>query len=117
MVEDDEALLNVLSRALAAGGHDVIWARNGADALKLLTREEEPIAAIVVDVVLPGMSGPELVEQVARKYPGARAVYVSAYDVETVRSHGVDPDTMPFLPKPCEPADLVRLVSEVLDER
>ncbi|MEX2374556.1 MAG: response regulator, partial [Dehalococcoidia bacterium] len=114
VVEDDEETLNVLSRTLASGGLDVIWARDGADTLKLLTRHDGPISLMVVDVVLPGMAAPELVEEVRRVHPKAGAIYVSAYDVATVRSHGVDPDTMPFLPKPCEPRDLLRIVQEAL---
>lgn len=117
VVEDDEETLNVLSRTLAAGGYDVIWARNGADTLKLLTRHNGPIALIIVDVVLPGMSGPELVEKVGRRYPNAGAIYVSAYDSETVKSHGVDPDTTAFLAKPYEPGELLRVVEQVLDDR
>lgn len=113
-VEDNEELLNILARSLAAGGYDVLWARNGADALTLLTRDDYPIALVIVDVVLPGMSGPELVEKVLVTHPGASAIYVSAYDDDTVRSHGVDPTTMPFLSKPYEPEALLRKVEEVL---
>jgi two-component system cell cycle sensor histidine kinase/response regulator CckA len=116
VVEDDEETLNVLSRTLAAGGYDVIWARNGADTLKVLTRHEGPIALMILDVVLPGMSAPEVVEKVRKKHPEAGAIYVSAYDDETVRSHGVDPDTMPFLPKPYEAEDLLDVVREELPE-
>jgi two-component system, cell cycle sensor histidine kinase and response regulator CckA len=117
VVEDDEETLNVISRTLAAGGYDVVWARNGDDALKVLGRLDQAVALILTDVVLPGMSGPELVEEVTRSLAPAKAIYISAYDKDTVRSHGVDPDTMPFLPKPYEPSELVRMVSEVLGTR
>jgi DNA-binding response OmpR family regulator len=114
VVEDDEETLNLVSRTLAAAGHDVIWARNGADALKLLTRFDRPVGLILTDVVLPGMSVHELVEKVSEKQRDLRVIYVSAYDAETVRSHGVDPETMAFLPKPYEPDDLVRVVEREL---
>jgi len=114
VVEDDEETLNVLSRTLAAGGYDVIWARNAEDTLKLLTRHDGPIGLIMVDVVLPGLSGPELVERVREPYPQAAAIFLSAFDAETVRSHGVDPNTMPFLPKPWDGEELLSLVTEVL---
>jgi two-component system, cell cycle sensor histidine kinase and response regulator CckA len=115
-VEDDQEVLNVLSRTLAAGGYDVIWARNAADTLKLLTRHDRPVVLGIVDVVLPGMSGPELVERLRREHPDLKAIYVSAYDKETVRSRGVDPDQRTFLPKPYDPKGLLDLVNEVLGE-
>ncbi|MBW3628796.1 MAG: response regulator [Gemmatimonadetes bacterium] len=116
VVEDDEETLNILSRTLAAGGHDVFWARNAPDALKLLARRDPPIALIITDVVLPGTSGPELVEQIREFHPDVAAIYVSAYDTDTVRSHGVDPNTMAFLPKPTEPRDLLRFVEAALGQ-
>lgn len=116
VVEDDEETLNVISRTLAAGGHDVIWARNGPDAIKLLTKQDRPIALVITDVVLPGMPAPELVEKVGRRHPDAAVLYLSAYDDQAVRSHGVDPDTMAFLPKPYSPDELLRRVAEALGE-
>lgn len=112
VVEDDEELLNIVARTLASGGYDVIWARNGVDALKLLEEQDQQIALVITDVVLPGMSGPELVEKVSERHSMATAIYVSAYDEDEVRSHGVDLDTMAFLPKPYKPDDLLRMVSE-----
>ncbi len=114
VVEDDEETLNIVARTLAAADYDVLWARNGDDTLTVLDRHDSPIALMIVDVFLPGMTGPELVEVVTRKYPGAGAIYVSAFDLEAVRTHGVDPDTMPFLAKPYEPDDLLSVVENVL---
>lgn len=114
VVEDDAETLNVLSRTLAAGGYDVFWARDASEALRLLTRPDNAIALVITDVILPGTSGPELVDQLRALHNPVDAVYVSAYDIHTVRSHGVDPDTMRFLPKPIEPADLLRVVREAL---
>jgi two-component system, cell cycle sensor histidine kinase and response regulator CckA len=116
VVEDDEETLNLYSRALAGGGYEVVWARSGADTLKLLTRSDAPIALMIVDVVLPGMSGPALVDEVRKIQPDVGAVYVSAYDIVEVKSHGVDPENVPFLPKPFDTDDLLRVVGEALGE-
>ncbi|CAN5796213.1 N/A [soil metagenome] len=114
VVEDDEETLNIVARTLAASGYDVLWARNGDDTLTVLDRHASPIALMIVDVVLPGMTGPEVVETVKRKNPETGAIYVSAFDRQAVRSHGVDPDTMPFLAKPYEPDELLKAVERLL---
>jgi two-component system, cell cycle sensor histidine kinase and response regulator CckA len=114
VVDDHQETLYMLSRALAVGGFTVLWARDGADALMMLERHQGDVDMMLVDVVLPGMSGPELVEQATRLQPGIRAIYVSAFDEATVREHGVDPGVVPFLAKPYEPEDLVDRVNEVL---
>jgi len=116
VVEDDEETLNLYSRALAGGGYEVVWARSGADTLKLLTRGDTQIALMIVDVVLPGMSGPALVDEVRKIQPDVGAVYVSAYDIVEVKAHGVDPEEVPFLPKPFDTVDLLRAVGEALGE-
>jgi DNA-binding response OmpR family regulator len=116
VVEDSEELLSILSRSLAASGYEVIWARNGPDALKALMRDDRPIALMIVDVVLPGMSGRELVDRVVKDHPEADVIYISAFDEETARSHGVDPETERFLAKPYEPEELLREVREALGE-
>lgn len=115
VVEDDQETLNVISRTLAAGGFDVIWARNSEHALRLLSRHHRKIELLLTDVVLPDLSGPALVAQATEVYPELRVVYVSAYDLETIRAHGVEPERVPFLPKPYEPAELVRIVTGALE--
>jgi DNA-binding response OmpR family regulator len=115
VIEDDQETLNVLARSLASGGYEVLWARNGADTLRLLTKQESPIALMIVDVILPDVSARELAEEVGRKHPRADVLYISAYDHETVKSHGVNPETMSFLAKPFDPSDLLRAVDQALD--
>jgi two-component system, cell cycle sensor histidine kinase and response regulator CckA len=115
VVEDDQETLHMLSRSLAVGGFNVLWARDASDALQLLDRYWKPIDLMLADVVLPGLSGPELTQRARERHPELLVVYVSAYDMETVRSHGVDPTQVPFLPKPYDPIHLIRFVREILD--
>jgi DNA-binding response OmpR family regulator len=116
VVEDDEETLNVLSRALAAGGYEVVWARNGEDTLKLLMKIDSPVALMIVDVMLPGMPATELVAEVGREHPDAGVIYISAYDLDTVKSQGVDPHRMAFLPKPFDTRELLDAVEKQLEE-
>ena len=114
VVEDDDETLNVLSRTLTAAGYDVVWARNGPQTLNLLTWHEDPISLMILDVVLPDTTGPELARKINREHPEARVIYVSAHDAETVRSYGVDPRIVPFLSKIDVADHLLRKVKELL---
>lgn len=117
VIDDDEETLNVLARTLASGGFDVLWARNGVDALDLLARNGRSVDLILTDVVLPWVSGPDFVDHLTARHANIRVVYISAYDTDTVRDHGIDPDHVAFLPKPYEPAELLRLIEETLVDR
>jgi DNA-binding NtrC family response regulator len=92
----------------------VLEAADAAEALELAGRVGPSIAAIVSDVMMPGMSGPELLERFAVVAPGVRAVLMSGHAESTVLS----PETaarFAFLPKPFTPERLARKVREVLD--
>src|SRR5690606_5779687 len=65
VVEDDDETLSVLSRTLAAGGFEVLWARDRSDVRKLLDRRGRTIQLVVCDVVLPGSTAVEVVNDVA----------------------------------------------------
>lgn len=92
----------------------MLWARNSGDALKLVRKLDRRIDVIVADVVLPDTAAVHLVKKIEDRYPALRCIYVSAYDEETVRAHGVDPDRVPFLSKPFEPSDLVNVIHQAL---
>jgi len=71
----------------------------------------------VVDVVMPGMSGPEVIRQVAPLRPKMRVLYVSGYTDEAIVHHNIDESGIDFLQKPFMPDDLASKVRKVLDSR
>ncbi|KKP89967.1 MAG: hypothetical protein US57_C0018G0010 [Candidatus Moranbacteria bacterium GW2011_GWC2_37_73] len=66
IVEDEEDLREIYSRALMAGGYEVLQATNGIEALEWLERKSEKIDLILLDIVMPGMDGFEALEKIKK---------------------------------------------------
>ena len=116
VVEDEAALRKVTARALEAKGFRVLVAASGAEAMPLVERHEGEIDLLLTDVIMPGMSGPAVAEQVRLVRPAIRVLYMSGYTDDAVAGHGVLRADIRLLRKPFAHTDLVRTVREVLDE-
>ncbi len=115
LVEDDEDVGIVLRRILTRLGYHVITARDGQEAIDLLTKHDRPIHLLLTDIVMPKMSGGELLRELARTRPNVKVLYVSGHTQEySVRELDIDPEAA-FLQKPFSPDLLARRVREVLD--
>jgi PAS domain S-box-containing protein len=114
LVEDEPAVQLLERRVLEMGRYEVLVASNGAEALAILDRHVGPIDLLVTDVVMPGMTGRELAEAVARRRPGLRALFLSGYTPDEVLRQGVRAEEAHFLQKPFTPSSLLGKVREVL---
>jgi len=115
VVEDDPAVLSLSSRALEAEGYTILCASDGADALRIVERYGGEIHLLLTDVVMPGMSGRELAEQMAARRAGIRILYMSGYPGDAAVHQGTLVRGSAFLQKPFSPDSLARKVRETLD--
>ncbi|MEI6226433.1 MAG: ATP-binding protein, partial [Deltaproteobacteria bacterium] len=115
VVEDDPRVRGITVRALKENGYQVITAGSGEEALALVRGREGRIDLVVTDVVMPGMSGREVVDALRRNLPGLRALFVSGYTQDAIAQRGVLDSGVEFLQKPFTPATLAVRVREVLD--
>jgi signal transduction histidine kinase/ActR/RegA family two-component response regulator len=79
LVEDQEEVRELTSDFLTSAGYRVITARDGDEALEIAQRLRQKIHLLLTDVVMPKMSGPELVKQIKRLLPDLKVVYMSGY--------------------------------------
>ncbi len=115
VAEDQEEVRTLIRKILEARGYRVLAAANGAAALETAALHPGPIHLLVSDVVMPGMSGPEVSLFLTSTRRTIRTLYVSGYTDESIVHHGVLADGVAFLQKPFSADGLARKVREVLD--
>ncbi len=115
VVEDEEMVRRMAGRALKDAGYRVLEAASARQALDLLADTNELCRLVVVDVVMPGMSGRELAAKIEELRPGVPSLFISGYtDSDILRRGLLEPDAA-FLPKPFTAEALVRAVQARLD--
>jgi CheY-like chemotaxis protein len=110
MVDDEELLLTMAETILGAYGYRVVTANNGRQALESL-ETMAPIDLVITDMVMPHMSGRELVERIRQTAPRTRILCTSGY----VRPAGAR-EELGFLQKPFSCQELLRKVKQMLTE-
>ena len=116
LVADDAPDVLFLARdILQARGYTVLTASDGDEALRLAEGHPGPIHALLADVVMPGLNGPELAERLRRTRSETKAVFMSGYTTEVMDQYGILHSGAPFIGKPFTPDLMVRKVREALD--
>jgi len=114
VVEDDVMVRDLLEKILTRAGFHVLLAANGEEALSAAFAHDGQIALVIADIVMPRMSGRELVERLRIIRPEARALYISGYSPAVIARHGLADSRVPLLEKPFTPETVVRTVRQVL---
>ncbi len=109
MVDDEDLLLTMGQTILSAYGYRVLTANSGQKALDVLAKGEPAVDLIITDLVMPAMSGRELVERIHQASPGARIICMSGY----VWPSGQENDSA-YLQKPFTSQELLLKVKQVL---
>jgi signal transduction histidine kinase/ActR/RegA family two-component response regulator len=112
--EDDEQLRTVTRHILERAGYRVIMAGSGEEALRCAAQYQGPIDLLLTDVVMPRMSGPELVRACAETRPSLRALCMSGYTGEALSSQRALPQGLELLEKPLTAERLLSKIRELL---
>ena len=115
VVEDNDNLREVICKTLGKQGYVVLEAANGKDALQIFDNRTWPIDLLLVDVVLPQMSGAEVVKRLQEFDPNLKVLYMSGYTNNAIVHHGVLDTDVAFLQKPFKGTALLLKIRDVLD--
>ncbi len=115
LVEDESAVRHPAFEYLKQCGYSVIEAKDGLHAIDVAHKHTGAVDLLVTDVVMPGMSGGQLAELLAEKYPNMKVLFVSGYSEQVVLRHRIASLHSNFLQKPFTLKSLAAKVREVLD--
>ena len=115
LVEDEPAVREMTQVALQRHGYTVLPAASGAEAIRIAKANQGVIDVVLTDVVMPGMSGPQLVEQLRADHPNLAALFMSGYTSDAVLRHGIETGEADFLQKPFSTSVLAAKLRRVLD--
>ncbi len=116
LVEDEDAVRNLIRRVLELHGYKVLTAANAEAALEVSRLHGGPLHLLLTDVVMPGLSGPRLAERLLMERPAVRIILMSGYAATTLEQKILLDPASSFLQKPFTSELLMRRVREVLDQ-
>ena len=113
VVDDSKDIRDLFHRALQRQGYKVLLATDGESALQVFQQHRGVIQLVVIDVVMPGMSGLKLAEKLLTLRPDIKVLFVSAFVQETTLRGKLRAEDR-FLAKPIAPELLITKVQEML---
>ena len=116
LVENAESLRTLAKEFLKSSGYAVLDAENGKEALRIASAFAGTIHLLLTDVIMPGMGGKQLAEQLTSLRPAARVLFMSGYSNDGIVQSGILTSEAPLLEKPFTREILLRRVRQVLDE-
>jgi PAS domain S-box-containing protein len=110
LVEDDEIMLSLTGQLLLENGYSVLEAKDGNTALEIVRSHPDPIHLLLTDVVMRGMSGPELVSEIRSSHPEVKPIFMSGYTGELIAQDQPATRSVPLLEKPFTRASLYKIL-------
>ncbi len=114
IVEDEEIVLTVSKNLVSSLGYHVITARSGQEAVDIYRTKTEPIDLVMLDMIMPGMSGGETFEQLKAMNPDIRAILCSGYSMNEQANRIIERGCRFFLQKPFSISTLSQKIREAL---
>jgi DNA-binding NtrC family response regulator len=117
LVDDEEPVRTIGTRILERLGYKVILASTGQEALNLVQHRHEPIDLVVLDMVMPGLSGRETFYRLKEIDPGVKVLLYSAHSMDEEVHLMLENGALGFIQKPSRIAALSQKIAEMLGGR
>ncbi|MDH5750927.1 MAG: PAS-domain containing protein [Deltaproteobacteria bacterium] len=115
VAEDEEGVLMLLVSLLESRGYKVLKAINGIEAINILSENPDDVDLVLMDVVMPKLSGREVYERMKKIKPDQKLVFSTGYAANVLDPEFIEKNQIQLIRKPYSPTDLFRKVREVLD--
>ncbi|MFB3926227.1 MAG: PAS domain S-box protein [Syntrophales bacterium] len=115
IVDDEQQIIDIMVDILNALGYTVLEARSGEEALEIYKREKDKIDLVILDMVMPGMSGGETFNHLKKLNPDIRVILSSGYSLNGAAQKIIKRGCRAFIQKPATIAEISQKVREVLD--
>ena len=100
VVEDEEVVRQFLKTTLSREGYQLIFAADGAEALRKFKKNQDTLSLVISDIVMPKMNGRILYEEIRKINPRMKMVFISGYSVDQINCNEMPPDRVRFVNKP-----------------
>lgn len=117
LVDDDRAILEMLSLFLKSKGNDIFCAKAAHEAFAFALRTTTPIDLLISDVLLPDMGGSEMATTIMKLHRGARVIFISGHDSQELKARDLIPDNALVLRKPFSLDEFSNCVTGLLPAR
>jgi CheY-like chemotaxis protein len=115
LAEDDEMLLEITANSLESKGYKVIRACDGIEAVALFSENADEIKLVLLDAIMPKMTGKQAWDEIKELRPDVKACFVSGYTNEIITGKLAVDFSVPFVSKPVMPDILLKKVRDILD--
>jgi PAS domain S-box-containing protein len=115
VAEDDAMVRGLAETILASAGYTVLTAQDGAEAAAVFHRHADQVDLAILDVVMPGLGGRAVAEELRARRPDVRILYTSGYSLDAVHTNFELHDDVTLLQKPFSHGELLHKVRAVLD--
>ena len=116
IVDDEPAILAITANILSRRDYEIWTARTGAEALEKFRGREREITVLLSDVVMPGITGPDLAERLLNENPEMHVLFMSGWDEGVIGRHGAFRRNIRTILKPFTPDGLMDMLDAVLHD-